>query len=43
MWTFDFLTELIEREKPDLVILECVERYINALTLENPAEVKAEM
>lgn len=39
-WTFDFLPEIIEREKPDIVILECVERYINALTIENPEEVK---
>jgi len=41
VWTFDFLPELIEREKPDVVILECAERYINALTLENPETVQA--
>ena len=42
VWTFDFLPDLIEREKPDLVILECVGRYINALARENPAEVEAD-
>lgn len=40
LWTFDFLPEIIEQEKPDVVILECVERYLNALTLENPLEVQ---
>lgn len=40
VWTFDFLPEILEQEKPDIVILECVERYINCLTLENPLEVK---
>ncbi len=43
VWTFDFLPDLIEREKPDLVILECVGRYINALARENPAEVEADL
>jgi len=40
-WKFDFLPEIIERERPDVVILECVERYLNALTIENPEEVRA--
>jgi alginate O-acetyltransferase complex protein AlgJ len=40
LWTFEFLPEIIEREKPDIVILESVERYINALTIENPEKVK---
>lgn len=35
VWTFDFLPWLVEREKPDLVILEAVERYVTALTLPN--------
>jgi alginate O-acetyltransferase complex protein AlgJ len=39
VWNFSFDTELIEREKPDVVILECVERYIYALTLDNPPAV----
>jgi len=43
VWTFDFLPDLIEREKPDLVILECVGRYINALARENPAEIEADL
>jgi hypothetical protein len=41
VWTFDFLPELIEREQPDVVILECVERYLNALLLDNPPKVRA--
>lgn len=32
VWTFDFLPELIEQEKPDIVIIECVERYLTGLT-----------
>lgn len=40
-WTSDFLPELIERENPDIVIIECVERYINRLSTENPPEVRA--
>ncbi len=41
VWTFDFLPELIEREKPDIVIFECAERYITSLTQENPETVRA--
>jgi hypothetical protein len=41
VWTFDFLPQLIEREKPDLIIFESVERYINFLVIQNPEEVKA--
>ena len=40
LWTFDFLPEIIEREKPDVVIFECVERYLNALMRDNPEEVR---
>jgi len=40
IWTHAFLPEIIERERPDIVILECVERYLSALTIENPAELK---
>ena len=36
VWTFDFLPALVEKEKPDVVILQAVERYIMALTLEAP-------
>ncbi|MHC1744557.1 MAG: hypothetical protein AB9873_16220 [Syntrophobacteraceae bacterium] len=32
VWTFDWLPELIEREKPDVVIIECVERYLTGLS-----------
>ncbi|MBF0480507.1 MAG: hypothetical protein HQK81_01030 [Desulfovibrionaceae bacterium] len=42
VWNFDFDAQLIEREKPDVVILECVERYIYALTLNNPKAVSGE-
>jgi len=42
VWNFDFNADLIEREKPDVVILECVERYIYALTLDNPKGVRGE-
>lgn len=41
IWTFEFLPEIIEREKPDVVILEAVERYLNALTIDNPKEVSS--
>jgi alginate O-acetyltransferase complex protein AlgJ len=43
IWNFDFMPEIIEREKPDLIILECVGRYINALAIENPAAIEAEL
>ena len=39
VWTFNFLPELIDKEKPNVVILECVERYINALEVPNPRDV----
>ena len=32
VWTHEFIPELIEREKPDIVVFECVERYINELS-----------
>lgn len=41
LWTWNFMPELIEREKPDIVIEEHVERYIDALSLENPPSVRA--
>ena len=40
-WTSDFVPELVEREKPDIVIIECVERYIHVLSEENSPEVRA--
>ncbi|MFP5212843.1 MAG: alginate O-acetyltransferase AlgX-related protein [Acidobacteriota bacterium] len=43
VWTFDFLPELIEREKPDVVIFECVERYLPSLAKENPPRMRAEL
>jgi alginate O-acetyltransferase complex protein AlgJ len=35
VWTFDFSRELVENEKPDIVVIECVERYLNSLTKED--------
>lgn len=43
IWTYDFLSEIIEREHPDVVIMECVERYIYHLGRENPESVKTEL
>lgn len=43
VWTFDFLPALIEREKPDLVIIECVERYTYSLAKENPPQVRNDL
>ena len=41
VWDHRFLTELVERERPDVVILQVVERYIPALAKPNPPEVRA--
>lgn len=41
LWTFEFLPEIVEREKPDVVIFECVERYIHSMTIANPERVRA--
>lgn len=41
VWDHRFLTELVERERPDVVILQVVERYIPALAKPNPPEVQA--
>ena len=32
VWTFDWLPELVEQEKPDVVVIECVERYLTGLS-----------
>jgi hypothetical protein len=42
VFNFDFLSQLIEKEKPDVVILECVERNLHALMVENPETVRVE-
>lgn len=39
-WSHAFAPAIIEAEKPDVVVLEVVERYIFALTLKNPPEVR---
>jgi alginate O-acetyltransferase complex protein AlgJ len=39
--TLDFMPELIEREKPDVVIIECVERFLGVLLKGNPPQVRA--
>jgi hypothetical protein len=43
VWTSEFLPELIEREKPDLVIYEYVERYVNSLARENPPRIQDDL
>lgn len=40
LWSHAFSPEIIEAEKPDVVVLETVERYVYALTLENPEPVR---
>ncbi|WP_075355566.1 hypothetical protein [Desulfovibrio sp. DV] len=42
LWTHAFLPEIIEAERPDVVVLEVVERYIFALLVEREHLVKAE-
>ncbi len=36
IWDMRFFPEIVEKEKPDVVIRECVERYLNALLRETP-------
>lgn len=36
IWDHRFLTDIILAEKPDVVVLEAVERYLNATTIDNP-------
>ncbi len=40
LWSHDFAPDIIEAEKPDVVVLETVERYIFALDRENPPAVR---
>uniref|UniRef100_I2Q696 AlgX/AlgJ SGNH hydrolase-like domain-containing protein n=1 Tax=Desulfovibrio sp. U5L TaxID=596152 RepID=I2Q696_9BACT len=40
LWSHAFSPAIIEAEKPDVVILETVERYVYALSLENPEPVR---
>lgn len=40
LWSHAFSPAIIAAERADVVVLEVVERYIYALTLENPAEVR---
>ena len=42
LWSHAFSPEIIRAERPDVVVLEVVERYIFALTLKNPPEVTAD-
>ena len=39
LWSHAFSPEIIRAERPNVVVLEVVERYIFALTLKNPPEV----
>jgi hypothetical protein len=40
LWSHAFSPEIILAERPGVVVLEVVERYVYALTLENPPEVR---
>lgn len=40
VWIDDFLPELIDCEKPDLIIFECAERRLDALARANPPELR---
>jgi hypothetical protein len=40
LWSHAFAPDIIRAERPDVVVLEVVERYIYALTLANPPEVR---
>lgn len=42
LWSHAFSPDVVEAERPDVVVLEVVERYVFALTLENPRRVAAE-
>ncbi|MHC1713880.1 MAG: hypothetical protein AB9872_17200 [Solidesulfovibrio sp.] len=41
LWSHAFAPEIIEAERPDVVVLEVVERYVYALTLANPEGVRS--
>lgn len=38
VWTFDFSRALVENETPDIVVIECAERYLYALSKEDIQE-----
>ncbi len=40
LWSHAFVPAVVEAEKPDVVVLEMVERYVYALSLENPDAVR---
>lgn len=40
LWSHAFSPAIIRAERPNVVVLEVVERYIYALTVENPPEVR---
>jgi alginate O-acetyltransferase complex protein AlgJ len=42
LWSHAFAPAIIEAERPDVVVLEVVERYVYALTIENPEGVRGE-
>jgi hypothetical protein len=42
LWSHAFAPAIIEAERPDVVVLEAVERYVYALFLENPEGVRNE-
>jgi len=40
VWCYDFLPDIVEIEKPDIVILEVAERLLNFTGVPNPLQVK---
>jgi SGNH hydrolase-like domain, acetyltransferase AlgX len=44
VWNYEFMSDIIEREKPDVVIFESLERFLSyALTIPNPPAVDGEL
>lgn len=44
IWNYEFMPDLIEKEKPDVVVFESLERFISyALTIPNPPRVDQEL
>lgn len=40
LWTYQMTPEIIDNEKPDIVVLEVVERYFDHLLTPNPPQIK---
>ena len=42
-WTYTLEPERIKQDKPDIVVYQLMERFINELLIENPEEIRAEV